>query len=362
MVSIPAGVAEITPEWLTAALAAREHPVVVRSVEVQRFAEGMGIVGDLYRLMLRYDAGSHIGPKTLVAKIPSSIAPMRELARSYGLYRREVAFYREVAATVPLRTPRCFFAEYDPTTEQFAILMEDLAPAQPGDQFAGMALDEVRLAIESIAALHAQWWNRPELKAMEEMIQPIDQPPYAGIDARYQAAFPIVEVWLANRVSPATMRVAERLATRLDHLARQSGAPPRTICHGDFRAENLMFLREVDNLIMWAVDWQIAMQARGTFEIGYLLGGHVTREFRREHERELLALYHHNLVDGDVSRYDFDECFEDYRRSILTGFNYWVQGGAATDLSHPRIAALFEAWAQRLDAATNELGLAEFVT
>jgi hypothetical protein len=35
-------VAEITPEWLTAALAASEQPAVVRSVEVQRFAEGMG--------------------------------------------------------------------------------------------------------------------------------------------------------------------------------------------------------------------------------------------------------------------------------------------------------------------------------
>ena len=47
---------------------------------------------------------------------------------------------------------------------------------------------------------------------------------------------------------------------------------------------------------------------------------------------------------------------------VDTGFGYWVQGSAATDLSHPRIAALFEAWAQRLDAAINELGLSEFVT
>jgi hypothetical protein len=362
MVSIPDSVAEVTPEWLTAALAASEDPAVVRSVEVQRFAEGMGIVGDLYRLMLRCDAGSRIGPATLVAKLPSSIAPMRELARSYGLYRREVAFYCEVAATVPLRTPRCFFAGFDPATEQFAILMEDLAPARPGDQFAGMALDEVRLAIESIAALHARWWNRPELETLEEMIQPLDQLPYAGIDARYQAAFPLVEAWLANRVSPATMRVAERLGTRLDHLVGQNGAPPRTICHGDFRAENLMFLRDGDSLAMWAVDWQVAMQTRGTFEISYSLGGSVTRDFRHEHERELLALYHRNLVEGDVSGYDFDECFEDYRRSILTGLSYWVQSGAATDLSHPRTAALFESLAQRLDAAINELGLAEFVT
>ena len=112
---------------------------------------------------------------------------------------------------------------------------------------------------------------------------------------------------------------------------------------------------------MWAVDWQIAMQARGTFEIGYLLGGHVASELRRAQERELVSLYHRSLLAGGVGGYDFDECFHDYRRSMLAGFSYWVQGAAATDLTHPRTAALFDVWARRLDAAAGELGLAEFV-
>jgi hypothetical protein len=54
--------------------------------------------------------------------------------------------------------------------------------------------------------------------------------------------------------------------------------------------------------------------------------------------------------------------FEDYRRSILTGLSYWVQSGAATGLSQPRIQAPFEALAQRLDATIGELRLEEFVT
>jgi hypothetical protein len=43
------------------------------------------------------------------------------------------------------------------------------------------------------------------------------------------------------------------------------------------------------------------------------------------------------------------------------GIDVLVHSAAATDRTHPRIEALFDTWAHRLDAATVELGLAEFV-
>jgi aminoglycoside/choline kinase family phosphotransferase len=239
--------------------------------------------------------------------------------------------------------------------------MEDLAPAKSADQLAGMALDEVRLAIESVADLHARWWDRPELESLETIIQPWGCPPYANIDARYQAAWAVVEPWFACRVSSESRRVAERLATRMDQLAIDMATPPRTICHGDFRADNLMFNREAGALTMAAVDWQVAAQLPGTFDIGYLMGGSVTRELRREHEMNLLSLYHRRLTEHGVAGYDFDVCLRDYRRAVLCGFSYWVQTAAAADLTQPRTEALLDVWARRLDGATLELGLAEFV-
>ena len=136
---------------------------------------------------------------------------------------------------------------------------------------------------------------------------------------------------------------------------------PDTICHGDFRADNLMFAREADALSIVAVDWQVAMQARGSFDIGYMMGGSVSSEWRRDREIELLSLYHGRLIEGGVVGYDFNACLYDYRCAVLIGYAYWVQAGAATDLTHPRTEALFDSFAHRLDAATVELGLAEFV-
>ena len=43
-----------------------------------------------------------------------------------------------------------------------------------------------------------------------------------------------------------------------------------------------------------------------------------------------MPLYRHRLIEGGVADYAFDECFDDYRRSVLTGFSYWVQAGTAT--------------------------------
>jgi thiamine kinase-like enzyme len=363
MVPIPSNAGEITAEWLSNALtpSGGTGHAAIGSIEIERIAEGVGIVADLHRLTLSGARESGMEPRTLVVKMPSALAEVRELARSYGLYQREVVFYREVASTISLRTPYRFFADFDPASQNFIIVMEDLAPAKSVDQLAGMALDEVRLAIESVADLHARWWDRPELESLEAIIQPWGCPPYAGIDARYQAAWAVAEPWLARRISSESRRVAERLGTRLDQLATELAIQPRTICHGDFRADNLMFNREAGALSMAAVDWQVAAQSRGTFDIGYLMGGSVTSELRREHEMTLLSLYHRRLIEQGVAGYDFDLCLHDYRRAVLVGFSYWVQAAAAADLSQPRTEALFDAWAHRLDAATLELGLAEFV-
>jgi aminoglycoside/choline kinase family phosphotransferase len=361
MASIPSNADEITAEWLSAALAESGGAPRVSFVESERFAQGVGILSDLFRLTLTYSPGAGLAPRTLIAKLPSSIPEVRKVAESYGMYQREVLFYRNIAATLSLRTPRCFFAEFDPTTQSFIILLEDLLDARGGDQLTGMTLDEVSLALNTIADLHARWWNRPELKHLEAAIQPSDCAPYAGIDLRYQAAWPIVQPWLASRISHESLRVAERLTTCMDQLASRMATRPRTICHGDFRADNLMFTTEGAELTLVVVDWQIAMQARGTFDVGYLMGGHVPSQLRREYEMKLLSAYHKRLMEGGVADYNFEACLYDYRCAVVGGYSYWVQGAAATDLIHPRAEALFDSWARRLDAATQELGLVEFV-
>jgi hypothetical protein len=363
MASIPQAAGDISAEWLRAAVRPRDAPAFadLTSVRAERLGEGVATSTDIHRLVLGYAPGGQPGPATLVVKQPSASPEVREVARGWSTYRREVLFYREIAATVALRIPKAYVAEFDPETEWFVLVMEDLAPAADGDQVAGLPLEHVRLALNEIAALHASWWNHPELGALESSIQPFGEGLWVGTGARHAAAWPAFEAFVAERASPELVRVGERMGGAIEPMMRDMAAKPRTLCHGDFRADNMMFSSRGGAPALTIVDWQAPMQARGAFDVGYLMAMSLTTELRRAHEADLLRSYHDKLAAGGVGAYPFEAFFHDYRRGLLIGFTYVVQAGGSVDMAHPRTLALFDSAVRRVDAALLDHGLAEFV-
>ena len=117
----PAG---LTPEWLTEVLG---RPVT--DVAVERV--GTGQIGTCYRLTMATPAGE----ERLVAKLPAADPGLREMLA--GAYRGEVRFYTEIAGTVDVRVPALHHAAMSPTSGDFTLLLEDLAPWRQGDQIAG---------------------------------------------------------------------------------------------------------------------------------------------------------------------------------------------------------------------------------
>jgi hypothetical protein len=226
---------------------------------------------------------------------------------------------------------------------------------------AGLSLDQVRLALREIAGLHANWWNRPELTALEATIQPFGEGLWVGTGARHAATWPAFDSFVAERASPELRRVGERMASVIEPMMIDMARNRRTICHGDFRADNMMFAPRSGGADLITVDWQAPMQARGAYDVGYLMSMSITTALRREHEGELLGGYHDRLMAGGVEDYPYDEFFEDYRRGLLIGFTIPVQAGGAVDMTHPRTKALFDSAVRRVDAALHDHGLAEFV-
>ena len=358
--SVPKSAEEITPAWLMQAVAdhGRERLDGLSTVRAQEVGDYSGVTTRIVRLGLDYEPGGR-GPPSLVAKLATGAREMREAARFYGFYKREVAFYASLADTLSLRTPRCWAAVLDEETHDFALVMEDLGRWTRTDQVDGLTLEQARRAVDALASLHLEWWARPELVALTEVIQPLAQPPYSNFGMRHAAAWNRFEDFLKGRVSPSMLRLGEKLAGALDGLVASISDGPLTLCHGDFRADNLLF--EPGGAGLAVVDWQMSTQARGAFDVGYLLSGSVQSADRRAWELDLLRNYHARLIAGGVAGYEFATCLADYRNSALVAFTYCVQGGAASDLSNPRIAALFDCIARRCEAAVNDLHLHELV-
>jgi fructosamine-3-kinase len=148
LIDDPAG---LTPEWLSEALGTQ-----VKAVEHERI--GSGQIGTCYRL--RLDAGEGV-PRTLIAKQPAEdVAARAFLAPAY---RAEVSFYRDLAATVAVRTPRCHHSAISDDHAAFVLLLEDLSPAAPGDQLAGCTPAQAADAVANLAGLHGPRWCDPTL-------------------------------------------------------------------------------------------------------------------------------------------------------------------------------------------------------
>ena len=364
MVAIPDSAVEITADWLRASVRPEDAAAFANltSVRAERLGEGVGTSTEIHRLQLGYAPGAAPGPATLIAKLHSPIPEVRAVARGWGTYQREAQFYRDIAATLAMRIPKAYVAGCDPRTYDFVLVMEDLAPAVSGDQVAGLTLDQARMALEEIAALHAGWWNRPELADLGGAIQPFGEGLWVGTGARHAAAWPAFEPFVAERASPELVRIGERMADAIEPMMVDMARGARSLCHGDFRADNLMFAPGGGGgAALITIDWQAPLQARGAFDVGTLMSMSVTTALRRAHETELLHRYHETLLAAGVADYPYDAFFHDYRRGLLIGFTIPVQAGPAADLTHPRTLALFDSAVRRVDAAVQDHGLGEFV-
>ena len=69
-------------------------------------------------------------------------------------YEREVKFYNEVASSLDVRLPHCYFADWNEAGGDIAIVLEDMSPSEQGDQIRGCGIEEARLAVSELSRLH----------------------------------------------------------------------------------------------------------------------------------------------------------------------------------------------------------------
>src|SRR5581483_6134284 len=152
---IPTTAEAVTAEWLTEALGPVLGGASVTAVETTTV--GTGQMGDSVRLTLAYDRPAPL-PSSLVAKLPASDPTSRATAAALRNYEIEVSFYRELAPHLPVRNPHCHVALHDPASDDFILVLEDMAPAQQGDQLAGCSVDRAAIAVAELPKLHAPRW------------------------------------------------------------------------------------------------------------------------------------------------------------------------------------------------------------
>lgn len=307
----------VSADWMTQVLRRSGHlPKHVSVIGIESRSVGNGLLGDSACFNLSHDHEVPAAPASLVGKFASQDPTSIATASFTQIYINEVSFYRDVAPTVAIRTPKVYFAEVNPQTHQFTLLMEDLAPARGGNQLEGCSIEDCTIAMLQAAALHGPRWNDPTLSDLPwTHARP-------AIDQQVAAMLPSVseafEKIYGEMLSPKHIDVIRWLAPRYGHmLADRSG--PQTVQHSDYRLDNMLFDIHGQPGTMATLDWQTVKVGPGLWDAAYFLGGSLPLEMRRASEEQLVKTYHEALLSYGVRDYAWNDCWRDYQRSTFLG-------------------------------------------
>jgi thiamine kinase-like enzyme len=313
MSELPTTIDGITGPWLTDALRRSgelndDAEVTVKSAEP--LSIGTAFATKMYRLTL---GGADGAPASLVLKLPVE-GEIRGLLDGIGAYVREVTFYSELADQVPVRVPKSYVAELAEDSTDFVLAIEDLSHLDPADQLAGLTLEQAETAVDNLARFHASSWESERLQKLADRFPPLDSEMGRGVHEQFGQF--VGMVWPTARELPVVADEVREFGDRFPSLIPffiERLATPRTIVHGELRADNL-FLTPDDDLLM--IDFQTVAQEAGIVDVAYLLSQSLSPEIRTWQDEGLVRRYQQALEHAGVEDYSAEQAWEQYRLAV----------------------------------------------
>jgi hypothetical protein len=355
---LPADVSNLDAAWLTEALRASgvlSGNSFVATCNAQQLGAGAGLIGMLGRVHLSYSGAPTDAPTRLIVKFPSNVPANRAVADTFNMYGREVRFYQTLAATTCIGHPHCYFAASATTNSDFVLLLEDLGDRRIGDQVLGSDLTDAEVVVSAMATFHAENWNRTNDEQFTWVTSHANDMQIGGMEAGFAQGWPRFSAELAAVIPPNVRRWGHRVGPNTRAILQALCGGQQTICHADFRLENMFFAATRDQPDFAIVDWQSITKSSGAQDLAYFLTQSVQLDVRRRHQHELLARYLEGLRAGGVHNYGPEDLLLDYRRATLYLLNYAVVIASTLDLANERGGAIARALSERACAALDDL-------
>jgi thiamine kinase-like enzyme len=312
-------ISDMRPEVLTEILSGcgvlRAGSITAVACDMESSQKGFISKVATFNVMYSGDAEGDL-PHRLFLKVTKSA--LHPEYRQVG--QHEVSFYTTILPPAhELPVPHCYYAEWDTDTQHAALLLADLShshgqrplPLPP-------AVAQCERIAESLARIHAQWWNHPQLG--KTLGTPLTPDEADSSLKRLHASYPHFMEYLGDTLLPAQRSAYERilassfLPRRAERLRAQQTV---TLIHGDAHANNLMLPNDHANGQAILIDWHRWSIDVPLYDLAFLIALHWSAERRAALEQSLLRRYYDHLLRHGVSAYSWEDCWNDYRASVI---------------------------------------------
>ena len=350
---MPADWAEITPEWMTAALQADFPGAEVDGVEVISRDDG---TNRRARLGLSYSRGA--GPEVVFVK--GEGAWRESHARNGNMFNEPELFQARVP--LPVDHPRSYHVAIDHAGLDYVILMEDVTRrgADPRDATRPMTVAQVENGVRQLAALHGAYWNLPAGAPGLGWLTT-----WEATEGWRQSLRPGLPVGRARAADLLPATVAALTDDYLLRLCARSissfGSGRMTLLHADPHIGNTYVLPGDG---VGFLDWQVCRRGNAAMDLAYFLVSALTVADRRAAQERLLSAYLEALPVSDAGRPSAEELRLRYAAAHPYGLVVWIVTHQSDRSQRPDVCrALIERFAAAFgdgesDRALDRLGFA----
>jgi len=318
--SLPRSVEDLTQEWLHAALGRRFPRLTVISYEIVQIIWG---TATKVRIKLRYadpEVGSLSSPPEFLC-VKSCLDERVKGLADPSLYVLETRFYDHftpLAGDLNIALPHAWYAAIDVLETQGILILDDLGEGrvrfgEPGGRT--YTPEEVATGLQTLARWHSATWGGKLARLPWLRV---------GGATRRVAANLLTESYWNQHFSlpdapklPVPLQDRGRIQAGLNRMWAMADGAVTCLNHGDAHVGNTYIDAQGH---VGFIDWQSVGLAPYADDVAYFIGGSLSIQDRRKHERALIGHYLEALAEYGGPQIDPGAAWSDYIKHSMHGF------------------------------------------
>ncbi len=305
---------QLTPEWLTSLYENNGFLNQGKVIEIIS-KNPLGGYSKTYSLELKFsdDAqGEDISSSIVIKSNPSRLS--------------EAKFYYFVAKTMKtIPIPICYDAAFSENSGWSHVILNNFSETHAKHPEYPPSKRDFEKAIESLAEIHAFWWDNKNLKELTKHSIPCY--PMINNFFRYEENLKWINerkerflVHIEEKISNNRRKLLETVFSLYPQVASERFKKGKiTLIHNDAHVQNFSFPKDSENQKSKAIlfDWDFWGSGVGCQDLVSMIGFWHYPDYRHLIEKDLIKHYHNVLLKYGVKTYSWDECWYDYKLSAL---------------------------------------------